>query len=602
MALDPIVLALVQNRLDDISRHMGWVMTRTARSPIFSQAHDFSCFITDPAGTLVSVADGIPIHTGGGGFTVRAVLAAFAGHIDDGDVFLSNDPYEAGGNHLPDWVITRPVFIAGQLVAFACNRAHQSDIGGGAAGAYNSAASEIFHEGLRLPVLKLVESDATREDGVAAPCCSTPVRRSFWTATCGRCWAQPESAPGASSNSSTSLVSARGTPISTASSIMPSGASGQPLPIFPTVATRPRSRLTTIASRRSNSRCALPSEGGGRGSDGGLHRFEPADARLQEQLARHNTYSAVYMALLAYFDPGLPRNEGAFRGVAIIAPEGSLVNAKAPAPMTMNTIFVAHEIIHAAWKALAQADPAHSCAGWGKGIFGITSGGIGSDNPFVLYHWNCAGGGGGVNGRDGFNQTGHIITLGGLTMHNIESYEQLYPARFLRQEYRCDTAGPGEYRGGTGVHYEVDIEVPAEHSFRGEGLVHAYGFGVNGGGTGSKGEMTLYPVDGEPFAAPQYGVRRLGPLRLTAASPAGGGWGDPFERDPARVLRDVRDEVISREAAAEVLRRHGQRGWPQRRRRSDRGKSARALGWQTGVTPAPAAHAALGRSCPEGIA
>ena len=164
MNLDPIQLALVQNRLDHVSRQMGWVMTRTARSPIFNQSHDFSCFITDPAGTLVSQADGIPIHTGGGGFAVRALLQAFADDIAEGDVFLLNDPYVAGGNHLPDWVIARPIFVDGTLVAFCCNRAHQSDIGGGAAGTYNAEATEIFHEGVRLPPLKLIEGGRTRQD------------------------------------------------------------------------------------------------------------------------------------------------------------------------------------------------------------------------------------------------------------------------------------------------------------------------------------------------------------------------------------------------------------------------------------------------------
>ena len=162
--LDPVTLALVQNRLDHISHQMGWVMTRTARSPIFSQSHDFSCFIADSRGTLISQADGIPIHTGGGGFAVRAILRDFAGAIAPEDVFLLNDPYTAGGNHLPDWVIARPVFVAGALVAFACNRAHQADIGGGAAGTYNSAATEIFHEGIRLPVLKLIERGRPRDD------------------------------------------------------------------------------------------------------------------------------------------------------------------------------------------------------------------------------------------------------------------------------------------------------------------------------------------------------------------------------------------------------------------------------------------------------
>jgi N-methylhydantoinase B len=164
LSLDPVTLALVQNRLDHICHQMGWVMTRTARSPIFSQSHDFSCFIADAHGTLISQADGIPIHTGGGGFAVRAILRDFGDAMTPEDVFLLNDPYAAGGNHLPDWVIARPVFVAGKLVAFACNRAHQADIGGGAAGTYNSAATEIFHEGIRLPVLKLIEAGRTRQD------------------------------------------------------------------------------------------------------------------------------------------------------------------------------------------------------------------------------------------------------------------------------------------------------------------------------------------------------------------------------------------------------------------------------------------------------
>ena len=104
----------MQNRLDHISHQMGWVMTRTARSPIFSQSHDFSCFIADARGTLISQADGIPIHTGGGGFAVRAILRDFKDAIEPEDVFLLNDPYTAGGNHLPDWVIARPVFVAGK--------------------------------------------------------------------------------------------------------------------------------------------------------------------------------------------------------------------------------------------------------------------------------------------------------------------------------------------------------------------------------------------------------------------------------------------------------------------------------------------------------
>ena len=121
MTLDPVRLALVQKRLDFVSRHMGWVMTRTARSPIFSQSHDFSCFLTDGAGTLVSNADGIPIHTGGGGFAVRALLGVFGDGVSGGDVLAPSQVYTAGIR----------AFAAKALLIRAKGRG-SSTIGGGA--------------------------------------------------------------------------------------------------------------------------------------------------------------------------------------------------------------------------------------------------------------------------------------------------------------------------------------------------------------------------------------------------------------------------------------------------------------------------------------
>jgi N-methylhydantoinase B len=212
--------------------------------------------------------------------------------------------------------------------------------------------------------------------------------------------------------------------------------------------------------------------------------------------------------------------------------------------------------VHAIWKALGQALPERSCAGWGKSVHGTTAG-HGEDNsaPFVMYHWIAAPGGGAVDGRDGFNQIGHLIALGGLVLPNVETYEQLYPVRFRRQEFRCDAAGPGAWRGGTGCDYEAEVQVPAEYAFRGEGLYAVSGFGVAGGGDGAPGTMSLAlrgNGKGETVEAPKYGVRRYGPLVLRASSPGGGGWGEPKRRDPARVLRDVRDGVVSRKTAEAV--------------------------------------------------
>jgi N-methylhydantoinase B len=154
-----------------------------------------------------------------------------------------------------------------------------------------------------------------------------------------------------------------------------------------------------------------------------------------------------------------------------------------------------------------------------------------------------------VSGRDGFDQIGPIETLGGLVIPNAETYEQLYPMRVLKQEFRCDAGGAGARRGGTGVHYVAELNVEAEYAFRAEGMRRAKDNGVNGGRNGAKGEIRVMPRDGEPFVPPTYGVQRLPPLRLEILAPGGGGWGDPHSRDPELVRQDVRDGLVSREAA-----------------------------------------------------
>lgn len=547
-AVDPITLALVQNRLDQIARQMGWVMVRTSRSPIFNQSHDFSCYITDAAGTIISQADGIPIHTGGGGFAVRAILKSFAGRIADDDAFLLNDPYVAGGNHLPDWVIARPVFADNQLIGFTCNRAHQSDIGGGAAGTYNPKATEIFHEGIRLPALKLVEGGRVRDDlwqllmiNTRCPDLLDGDLRAMLGATqVGR-------------EAIESLTQEHGVALTRA--------------LFDGILAHADKCLRTAIAR-------LPD---------GVYRaeerfdtdcFEPADIALRLTLTKTgdrmivdfrgtdpqirgfknsslaNTYAAVYAGIASFFDSDIPRNEGTFRAVAIVAPEGSLVNAKPPAPVTMCTVFPAHEIMHMVWWALGQADPSRAIAGWGKNVFPVTSGRGANDATWVMYHWGGNSGAGAVAGRDGFNQMGPMVTLGGLVIPNAETYEQLYPVTVVRHELRTDGGGAGRFRGGTGVIYEVDVHSAAEYSFRGEGLTRPTGLGVQGAAAGLVGELTITMGDGTTLFPAPYALLTFGPLRLSIRSPGGGGSGDPLARDVEAVLGDVRDELVSPAAAA----------------------------------------------------
>ncbi|MDH4144593.1 MAG: hydantoinase B/oxoprolinase family protein, partial [Acidimicrobiia bacterium] len=551
--LDPVVLSLMQNRLDQISRHMGWVMTRTARSTIFSQSHDFSCFVTDPDGTLIANADGIPIHTGGGGFAARAITRVWEGRIRPGDVFLLSDPYVAGGNHLPDWVIGRPIFLpSGTLAGFCCNRAHQSDIGGGLAGTYNPEATEIWQEGIRLPVMKLYDRGEVRDDlwqlllinsrtpelldgDLLAMVGSTQIGAERVVALASELGEAQYFAhlAGVLDHADRRMREA----IAALPDGVYEGADVSDNDCFEARETWIRLRLTV-----SGDELELDFSG----SDPQMRGFK------NSSLA--NTYSAAYLALSAFFDPAIPRNEGTYRACRIIAPEGSIVNARPPAPMTMNTVFVAHEIVHATWKALAQADPSRALAGWSKTCHGHVAGANDDGTTWVMYHWHAMGTPGATPERDGFPQMGHLISLGGLDIANLEFHEQNFPVRYRRWEFRTDAAGPGKRRGGSGVVYEADVLRPAAWSFRAEGLDTPSGYGVLGGGDGLAGEEWISPVDtaadGDTFVPPKYGVRRMGPARMVAHTPGGGGWGDPFEREPERVLRDVRDGVISATAAA----------------------------------------------------
>ena len=545
--LDPVLLALTQNRLDHICRQMGWVMSQTALSPIFSQAHDFSCYITGRDGHIISQADGLPAHAAGGGFAVRALLGAFGDDVSEDDVFLMNDPYKGGGNHLPDWVIATPVFVAGKLVAFACDRAHQSDIGGGAPGTYNGDATEIFHEGLRLPPVRLVKKGVTRKDvwKVLLLNSRTPELLD----------GDLQAMIGATRVGKERIV-ALGDEIGETAIA----------DVFDAVLDHADTRFRQVIAAlpdgqyegdehtdndcfehgRFNIHVTLTIKGDKltidyTGTDPQMRGFK------NSPLA--NTHSLTYVGLASFLGGDIPINEGTFRSVDLVLPPGTLINPNPPAAQTMSTMYMGHEIIHAVWKALAQADSSRACAGWGKTVHGISTGKNAADEPYVLYHWNCLSAAGAVAERDGFHQIGLLGALGGLTIPNAEAYERLYPIRITRQEIRCDSAGAGERRGGAGIEYEAEIDGEVVQSFRSEGLTYAAAYGTNGGGEGLCAELSIESGEKIVNDLPLFGKRTLTNPKFTVRSAGGGGWGDPRQRDPGAVARDVLDGVVSASAA-----------------------------------------------------
>jgi N-methylhydantoinase B len=547
---DPILMALTQNRLDHICRHMGWVMTQTSLSPIFSQAHDFSCYITGRDGHIISQADGLPAHAAGGGFAIRALLKAFGDDLNEGDAFLMNDPYVAGGNHLPDWVIATPVFVDEKLIAFACDRAHQSDIGGGAPGTYNGDATEIFQEGLRLPPVRVVEKGEFRKD--------------LWqlillnSRTPELLDGDLQAMIGATRVGGERIV-ALGDELGreAIAGIFDAVLDHADARFRQVIATLPDG--VYVGDEFTDNDCFGPGKfnihvtvtiKGDRltidytGTDKQMKGFK------NSPLA--NSHSLTYVGLASFLGGDIPINEGTFRSVDLILPKGSLVNPEAPAPQTMSTMYMGHEIIHSIWKALAKADPARACAGWGKTVHGISTGKNAANEPYVLYHWNCLSAAGAVAERDGFHQIGLIGALGGLTIPNVEAYERLFPMRITRQELRTDSAGAGERRGGAGVHYEAEVDGEIMQSFRSEGLTYAAAYGVNGGTDGSGCELSVESDGKLVNDLPRFGKRPLTNPKFTVQSAGGGGWGDPRRRDPSLVARDVKDGIVSVGAARDL--------------------------------------------------
>ncbi|MBB4365214.1 N-methylhydantoinase B [Bradyrhizobium sp. CIR18] len=549
MRIDAISLALGQKQLDHICRTMGWVMARTARSPIFSQSHDFSCFIGSNSGQVVSQADGIPIHTGGGGIALARLLETFAGRINPGDCFLANDPYVAGGNHLPDFTMMRPVFLKGELIAFTCNRAHQSDIGGGAAGTYNPKAEEIFHEGLRIPVVKLVSQREIQDDiwRLILLNSRTPdlldgdLRAMLGSTEIGgkrlQDMAIPMGAEGLHQLFTSLLDWAEESFLAAIHQLSPGIYTGDDFfdhDCFEAVDARIKTAVTVRA-------------------DGLLVDFAGTSPQMRgfKNSSLANTRSAVLFGLISFLGAHIPRNDGVFRRVRIEAPEGSLVNAKPPAPVTAATTYPAHQIIHAIWKALSPPALELSCAGWSRISHCNTSGTDDNGRYYVAYQWLAQPGTGAVKGRDGFNILGQITTLGGLALPEVEDFETSYPFLVERQEFVTDGGGPGRYRGGTGAEAIVRVKRAAEYSFRGEGNCNPTSFGVLGGHAAGTGSCSIKFDDGSTYAPPRFGVERLPPLTLTIKAAGGGGFGSPFERLPEEVLNDVIDGMVSPAKAEE---------------------------------------------------
>ena len=448
--VDPIVVSVVQHRLLAIVEEMGEAMLRTSYSQILNSSRDFSTAICDLGGRLIAQAEHVPIHVGALPFAAKAVSDFFKGDIHRGDVFLLNDPYH-GGNHLPDLTAFVPIFEgpegAEEPRFWAINRAHQSDIGGATHGAYNASATDIWQEGIRITPLRLYDRGEVRRDLLEMIATNVRHPRDFR----GDLAAMIGSAH-VGERRFLALAEEFGWPTTHAAiEAVLDGAERQTRAV---IAEWPdgvyRGEALLDDDGRGNTDIPIRATITKTGSDLKIDLSEShAQVTSFVNSSYANTYSAVVVALSFLIDPDTPKNDGTFRPIELIAKPGTIVWADEGLPLTLCTSHCGQEIIEAIVKALAPACPERAMAGWGR-RFRIAIQGRDPRNqrPFLWHFFQGRPGGGASAAGDGWPGAGEWHSAGGIKFGSLEVTEVRFPLFFQTHEFRPDSGGAGEFRGG----------------------------------------------------------------------------------------------------------------------------------------------------------
>ena len=549
---DPITLSVIYNRLLTINQEMGITMINTSISPIFAEVHDFSCAICDWDNRIVAQIDGVPSHTASAMEAVKAIAREFVDDIRDGDVFVLNDPY-LGGTHLQDVTIMKPVFYDDALQFVAINRAHHGDVGGMEPGSYVPQATELFHEGIRIPPLRIYRNNEPIMDVVNMIRINTRMPDDLWVDM----KAQVASCRVAEKRIK-ELLDKYGT-VKTRETIED---------IHKYAEHRMRLEIEKLKDGTYEGETFLDSDGFTddpirikvaitiKGDEAFIDFAGSADqvtGFVNSPIA--NTATCVYVSFLTTVTtPDIPHNDGVYRPIHISAPEGSVVNPKFPAPVASCTLDTACAILEACWIALSKVLPERVPAGWsrwnGPAITGIDPR---NGEFFVMFGFNGFGGAGGQPGMDGRHYIGDGIDLGGLIAPNIETNEADYPHITEFNEFTIDSCGAGKFRGGCGTKYRITLydDKPNLVMF-GDGKKFPP-YGLYGGKPGScniafinegkEGERELKAKESVPL--------KKGDSYSTYPS-GGGGWGDPKDRKPELVRLDVKNGIVSSEQAKNV--------------------------------------------------
>ena len=540
---DPITHSVVAHRLESIAREMADVMIRTSMSQILNSSRDFSTAILDADAQLVAQGEGIPVHISALPPAVEAVTAYFGEDIDEGDLFILNDPY-FGGSHLPDITAIYPVFRDGSLLFFAVNRAHHSDIGGGTHGGYNPSASELYHEGLRIPPVRLYESGRPREDLLQMLAVNVRHAENFL----GDLHAQIGSVQ----------IAARRLQV-----LLDDYGAGGLMASVEAILNGAERRIRQLIGGWPDGvyfgETLLDDDGFDAVSIPIRAKVSIRDDTMTIDLSESspqvtgfinsayaNTRSLAHVAIMYMAPSDVPKNEGSMRPVKVIAPRGLIVNPNPPAPVCMSTNHCGEEIVEAVFKALAPVAPDAVNAGFSRRLrFAITGRNPRTGNRFIWHFFFGRGGGGASRGYDGWSCVGEVNVAGAIRSPSVEITEERFPFKIVRNDLRPGSGGDGTWRGGLGAIFEMVYEgnEPAKLNMAGDGVINPP-FGLFGGEPGLPHRYKVVSKGRERMLkSKETEVPIMPGDHIVAMSSGGGGYGSPDSRAAASRSRDRESDL-----------------------------------------------------------
>ncbi|MDI1339276.1 hydantoinase B/oxoprolinase family protein [Polaromonas sp.] len=549
-AMDPVTLAVLRGRLEQVADEMDATLYRSAFNPIIAEAHDACHGLYDAVSgdTLVQGKSGLPVFVGAMAFAVRAAARVArersapddpqAG-MADGDTWLFNDPYE-GGTHANDFKLVRPFFRGGKLFCYLASAAHWHDVGGAVPGNYNPAATECWQEAVQIPPVRIVRAGALDADVLAILQANTRLPDSLWGDLNGQLAALELGVRRLhgllDEYGDTLVLQAMGELRARAVRLMRShitslpdgrysfsdildndGVKDEPLTIALDMTVQGE-RLTLDFSRTSP-QCAGP-----------------------VNISRATAIAACYVALKHLF-PDVPANAGVLDAVDFVLPDGLVISAARPRPVGGYTETILR-MIDVIFSAAAQADPTRAVAQAYGTINALSIAGHRTDAARKGQRWVMfsffGGGHGGHSGGDGLSHGNAPISTA--TIPPLEILEAAYPVRFTEWSLRADSGGDGQFRGGLGANYEIELlEQDAEVFIFGERGKSAPK-GIAGGGEAAVNVFS-YENNNEwktpPMVSKMVGIKLKKGERVRLQTPGGGGYGAPADRLQAARERDL---------------------------------------------------------------